>query len=47
MIVYCQSGSRANIAASLLLARGFPHVSVFAGGFAEWKATGRPIAAED
>ncbi len=47
VIVYCQSGSRANIAASLLLARGFSHVSVFADGFAEWKATGRPIAAED
>lgn len=47
VIVYCQSGSRANIAASLLLARGFPHVTVFGGGFAEWKATNRPIAAED
>jgi hydroxyacylglutathione hydrolase len=47
VIVYCQSGSRANIAASLLLANGFPRVSVFAGGFAEWEATGRPISAED
>ena len=40
LIVHCQSGARAAIAASLLQARGFPDVRLFAGGFAEWRAAG-------
>jgi hydroxyacylglutathione hydrolase len=43
LIVHCQSGARAAIAASLLRARGFNQVSQFAGGFAEWRTAGRPV----
>jgi hydroxyacylglutathione hydrolase len=46
IIVHCQAGGRAAIAASLLLARGFPEVSVFSGGFAEWKTAGRAMSHE-
>ncbi len=38
LIVHCQTGARAAIAASLLKARGFHDVRVFPGGFAEWQA---------
>lgn len=38
IIVHCQSGARAAIAASLLKARGFADVRVFPGGFVEWNA---------
>jgi hydroxyacylglutathione hydrolase len=41
LIVHCQTGGRAAIAASLLRARGFGDVRLFAGGFAEWRAAGR------
>jgi hydroxyacylglutathione hydrolase len=41
IVVHCQTGSRAAIAASLLLANGFTDVRVFSGGFSEWKAEGR------
>lgn len=40
IIVHCQSGARAALAASLLKARGFTDVRVFPGGFAEWHAAG-------
>jgi hydroxyacylglutathione hydrolase len=40
VIVHCQTGARAAIAASLLKARGFSDVRVFPGGFAEWQAAG-------
>jgi hydroxyacylglutathione hydrolase len=43
VIVHCQTGSRAGIAASLLKARGFSEVHLFAGGFAEWRAAGNPV----
>jgi hydroxyacylglutathione hydrolase len=43
VIVHCQTGVRAAIAASLLRARGFREVSLFPGGFAEWRAAGRPV----
>jgi hydroxyacylglutathione hydrolase len=43
LIVHCQTGARAAIAASLLRARGFHEVSQFPGGFAEWRAAGRPV----
>jgi rhodanese-related sulfurtransferase len=35
---------RAAIAASLLVAKGFDHVRLFPGGFAEWHAAGEPVA---
>jgi hydroxyacylglutathione hydrolase len=41
IIVHCQTGARAAIAASMLRARGFTDVRLFPGGFAEWKAAGR------
>jgi hydroxyacylglutathione hydrolase len=41
--VYCESGSRAAIAASVLRARGVTNVRVFSGGFAEWSAAGYPV----
>lgn len=40
LIVHCQTGARAAIAASLLRARGFSDVRLFPGGFAEWQAAG-------
>jgi hydroxyacylglutathione hydrolase len=42
VIVHCQTGARAAIAASLLRARGFTDVRYFPGGFAEWHAAGQP-----
>jgi len=38
IIVHCQAGARAAIAASLLRAWGFGDVRLFPGGFAEWRA---------
>jgi hydroxyacylglutathione hydrolase len=43
LIVHCQTGSRAAIAASVLKARGFGDVRLYAGGFAEWRAAGKPV----
>jgi hydroxyacylglutathione hydrolase len=43
IIVHCQTGARAAIAASLLRARGFSDVRVFTGGFAEWQSAGLPV----
>jgi hydroxyacylglutathione hydrolase len=43
LVVHCQSGSRAAIAASLLCARGLTDVRVFSGGFAEWSRAGYPV----
>jgi hydroxyacylglutathione hydrolase len=40
LIVHCQTGSRAAMAAGLLRARGFEDVRLFPGGFAEWRAAG-------
>ena len=42
VVVHCQSGSRAAIAASLLRARGVADVQVFSGGYAEWSGAGFP-----
>ena len=47
LIVHCQSGARAAMAASLLRARGFPDVRVFAGGFAEWRSAGLAVEVEN
>jgi 3-mercaptopyruvate sulfurtransferase SseA len=43
VVVQCQGGARSAIAASLLLAHGFPHVFNLAGGVDEWQASGLPI----
>ena len=42
--VYCQSGGRSAIAASLLRALGFERVVDVRGGFAAWRAQGYPVA---
>ena len=44
LIVHCQTGLRAGIAASLLRAGGFTDVRVFPGGFSEWRSAGQPVA---
>ena len=46
VIVHCQTGARAAIAASVLKARGLDEVGVFAGGYAEWTAAGQPRVTE-
>jgi hydroxyacylglutathione hydrolase len=43
LVVHCQTGSRAAIAASVLRARGFHDVRLFSGGFAEWQSAGLPV----
>jgi hydroxyacylglutathione hydrolase len=40
VIVHCQSGARAAIAASLLLSRGISQLRQYPGGFGEWAAAG-------
>jgi hydroxyacylglutathione hydrolase len=45
LIVHCQTGARAAIGASLLRAKGITDVSLFSGGFAEWRAAGLPVDA--
>ena len=42
IVVHCQSGARAGMAAALLRARGVPGVSVYGGGVADWSAAARP-----
>ncbi len=46
LLVHCQSGARSAIAVSLLRAQGFGRVANLSGGFAAWRAAGRPIEAE-
>jgi hydroxyacylglutathione hydrolase len=46
IIVHCQTGARAAIAASVLKASGFEDVSMFTGGYAEWTAAGEPRVTE-
>ncbi len=43
IVVHCQSGARAAIAASLLAANGIPDIRLYGGGFAEWSAAGLPV----
>lgn len=43
IVIHCQTGARAAIAASLLRARGVADVRVYGGGFAEWNAAGLPV----
>jgi rhodanese-related sulfurtransferase len=42
VVVHCAGGYRSSIAASLLEARGFTHVSELAGGFTAWESAGLP-----
>ena len=44
LIVHCQTGSRAAIGVSILLARGFRNVRLLSGGFAGWRAAGQAVA---
>jgi hydroxyacylglutathione hydrolase len=46
LVVHCQTGPRAALAASLLRARGFSDVQLFASGFAEWRAAALPVETE-
>jgi hydroxyacylglutathione hydrolase len=43
VIVHCQSGNRAAIAASLLLSRGFSRIRHYSAGFGEWAAAGKAV----
>jgi hydroxyacylglutathione hydrolase len=43
VIVHCQTGARAAIAASLLRRWGIEDVRLYSGGFAEWRAAGHPV----
>ena len=47
IVVHCQTGTRASIAASLLQARGFTAVAVLTGGFNAWRKAGLPVAKEN
>jgi hydroxyacylglutathione hydrolase len=42
LVVHCQGGGRAAVAAALLKARGFD-VAYLAGDYAQWSAAGRPV----
>jgi DMSO/TMAO reductase YedYZ molybdopterin-dependent catalytic subunit/rhodanese-related sulfurtransferase/glyoxylase-like metal-dependent hydrolase (beta-lactamase superfamily II) len=44
VVVYCASGYRSQIAASVLLEGGFVDVSDLLGGFQAWKSAGLPVA---
>jgi rhodanese-related sulfurtransferase len=43
IVVHCQGGSRASIAASILQKRGRHDVANMAGGFSEWERSGNPV----
>jgi hydroxyacylglutathione hydrolase len=42
LVVYCRSGARSAIAASVLRAKGRSDVINLAGGFVEWQRSGNP-----
>ena len=42
-VVHCQSGDRASIAYSLLLALGVENVKLYEGGIKDWKEKGNPL----
>jgi hydroxyacylglutathione hydrolase len=46
LVVQCQTGARAAIAASVLRARGLEGVYLYSGGFAEWSAAGQAVERE-
>ena len=41
--LYCKSGTRASIAASILQAQGFTDVVIAPGGIDAWEASGNPV----
>jgi hydroxyacylglutathione hydrolase len=43
LVIHCQSGARAGVAAGLLASRGFTDVRHLAGDYAGWTAAGRPV----
>jgi hydroxyacylglutathione hydrolase len=43
LVLYCQSGSRSAIAASLLAAHGIANVVNLQGGYGAWTAAGNPV----
>ncbi|MCI1058794.1 rhodanese-like domain-containing protein [Stenotrophomonas maltophilia] len=46
MLVYCQTGGRAALAADSLQQLGFREVRSLAGGFAAWKEAGLPVSVD-
>ena len=44
VLVYCESGYRSQVAASVLLAAGFADVSDLLGGYRAWEGAGLPVA---
>jgi len=46
VLVYCATGYRSQIAASVLLQAGFGDVSDLAGGYRAWESAGLPVARE-
>jgi glyoxylase-like metal-dependent hydrolase (beta-lactamase superfamily II)/rhodanese-related sulfurtransferase len=44
VVVYCASGSRSQVAASVLIDAGFPDVSDVLGGYSAWEAAGLPVS---
>jgi hydroxyacylglutathione hydrolase len=47
LVVHCQAGGRASVAAGLLASRGFGDVRHLAGDYAAWSAAGRPVEKGD
>jgi hydroxyacylglutathione hydrolase len=45
LVVHCQAGARAAIAASLLAAHKVSDLRLYGGGYTEWSAAGHPISA--
>src|SRR6185437_15187885 len=43
IVVHCQGGTRASIAASILRAQGFTNVQQLEGGFGAWEHAGLPV----
>ncbi len=43
LLVHCEAGARATVAASYLQAHGFDDVVLYTGGFGEWKKKGHPV----
>lgn len=46
VVVHCETGTRASIAASLLMARGFTDVTLLSGGYDGWRKSGLPVVRE-
>ena len=43
VVVHCETGARASVAASALSARGFDNVLCMSGGVHEWQQRGYPL----